>query len=41
MISEYYLTDDVIVLAETIVQNYAINAINDVFKGFESKGKNN
>lgn len=41
LISENYLTEDVIDLAETIARNYAINAINDAFKGFESKGKNN
>lgn len=41
LISESYLTEDVIELAMTKVENYATNMIYDAFKGFEFKNKQN
>lgn len=39
MISENYLTEDVIELAMTKVENYATNMIHNAFKDFEFKNK--
>lgn len=41
LVSENYLTEDVIELAENMVVNYAMDAIQDVFKQIERSTKKN